>query len=144
MNMIINIGAFGILTVLWLGFAAALIFNQTILDTVWQSFRGLPWVVQGVIWLLVLPVTAGLWIRETEWPLWLRLVVVPPAVLCSRRQPGRLSDQPKGRCAHLQPDSSQGPGHHPLPLGRFHTSARTPAGGTGSLRAFQSGPRSRI
>ena len=42
MNMIINIGAFGILTVLWLGFAAALIFNQTILDTVWQSFRGLP------------------------------------------------------------------------------------------------------
>jgi hypothetical protein len=76
MNMVINIGAFVILGLLWLGFAAALIFNQAILDNVWQSFRGLPWVVQGVIWLLVLPVTAGLWIRETSWPLWLRLVLV--------------------------------------------------------------------
>jgi len=35
MNMIINIGAFAILGVLWLGFAAALLFNQAILDTVW-------------------------------------------------------------------------------------------------------------
>jgi hypothetical protein len=76
MNMIINIGAFVILGLLWLGFAAALIFNQTILDTIWQSFRALPWAVQGIIGLLVLPVTAGLWIWETEWPLWLRLVLV--------------------------------------------------------------------
>jgi hypothetical protein len=49
MNTIINIGAFAILSVLWLGFAAALIFNQAILDTVWQSLRALPWAVQGVI-----------------------------------------------------------------------------------------------
>ena len=76
MNMIINIGAFVILGVLWLGFAAALLFNQAILDSVWQSFRALPWAVQGVLWLLVLPVTAGLWIWETSWPLWLRLVLV--------------------------------------------------------------------
>jgi len=76
MNMIINLGAFVILTVLWLGFAAALVFNQALLDTAWQSFRALPWVVQGVLWLLVLPVTAGLWIWETSWPLWLRLVLV--------------------------------------------------------------------
>jgi hypothetical protein len=76
MNMIINIGAFSLLTILWLGFAAALIFNQAILDTVWQSFRALPWAVQGVVSLLLLPVTAGLWIWETEWPLWLRLALV--------------------------------------------------------------------
>ena len=42
MNMLINIGAFGILAILWLGFAAALVFNQAILDTVWQTLRGLP------------------------------------------------------------------------------------------------------
>ena len=42
MNMIINIGAFAILTLLWVGFAAALIFNQTLLDTAWQMLRGLP------------------------------------------------------------------------------------------------------
>jgi hypothetical protein len=76
MNMIISIGAFVILSALWLGFAAALIFNQTILDTVWQSFRGLPWVIQGAVWLLVLPVTAGLWVWETDWPVWLRLILV--------------------------------------------------------------------
>ena len=76
MNMIINIGAFVILSALWLGFAAALIFNQAMLDNVWQSFRALPWALQGIIWLLVLPVTAGLWIWETNWPLWLRLVLV--------------------------------------------------------------------
>jgi hypothetical protein len=76
MNMIINIGAFVILTLLWLGFAAALIFNQTMLDTVWQALRALPLIVQVLVWLLVLPVTAGLWIWETSWPLWLRLVLV--------------------------------------------------------------------
>ena len=76
MNMIINIGAFAILTLLWVGFAAALIFNQTLLDTAWQMLRGLPFIVQAVVWLLILPVAAGLWIWETSWPLWLRLVLV--------------------------------------------------------------------
>ena len=76
MNMIINIGAFAVLTILWLGFAAALIFNQAILDTAWQMLRGLPFIVQAVIWFLILPVATGLWIWETSWPLWLRLVLV--------------------------------------------------------------------
>jgi hypothetical protein len=76
MNMIINFGAFAILGILWLGFAAALIFNQALLDTAWQTLRGLPFIVQAVVWLLVLPVAAGLWIWETSWPLWLRLVLV--------------------------------------------------------------------
>jgi hypothetical protein len=76
MNMIINIGAFAVLTILWLGFAAALIFNQAFLDAAWQMLRGLPFIVQAVIWSLILPVAAGLWIWETSWPLWLRLVLV--------------------------------------------------------------------
>lgn len=76
MNMIINIGAFAILTLLWLGFAAALIFNQSLLHTVWQALRNLPFIVQAVIWLFILPVTLGLWIWETSWPLWIRLILV--------------------------------------------------------------------
>lgn len=76
MNMLINIGAFAILSILWLGFAAALVFNQALLDTAWQMLRSLPLIVQGVIWLLILPVATGLWIWETAWPLWLRLVLV--------------------------------------------------------------------
>jgi len=76
MNMIINLGAFAILSLLWLGFAAALIFNHAMLDTVWQALQALPIVIQAVVWLLVLPVAAGLWICETSWPLWLRLLLV--------------------------------------------------------------------
>lgn len=76
MNMIINISAFAILSVLWLGFGAALLFNQALLDSTWQFFRGMPFVFQAVIGLLVLPLVAGLWIWETSWPLWLRLILV--------------------------------------------------------------------
>jgi hypothetical protein len=76
MNMIINISAFAILTLLWIGFAAALIFNQAILDSVCLSFRGLPFIVQALVGLLVLPVALGLWIWETSLPLWLRLLLV--------------------------------------------------------------------
>jgi len=42
MNMLINYSAFVILAILWLGFAAALIFNPTLLDNTWQFFRGMP------------------------------------------------------------------------------------------------------
>ena len=75
-NTIISFGAFAILTLLWLGFGAILIFNQAILDSVWQSFRGLPWAIQGVVWLLILPVALGLWVWESPWPLWIRLILV--------------------------------------------------------------------
>jgi hypothetical protein len=42
----------------------------------WEWIRGLPLIVQGVVWLLFLPVVAGLWVWETTWPLVMRLVVV--------------------------------------------------------------------
>jgi ABC-type amino acid transport system permease subunit len=75
-NRVINIFAFSILTLLWLAFGAALLFNRELLDTVWQSFRSWPLVIQIVVGLLVLPVTLGLWIWQTSWPLWLRLILV--------------------------------------------------------------------
>jgi hypothetical protein len=76
MNMIFNIGAFAVLSILWLGFGAALVFNQPMLDTVWQALRGLPLIFQGIVWLLALPVTLGLWVWESAWPLWIRLLLV--------------------------------------------------------------------
>ena len=75
-DRIINIFAFTILTVLWLGFAAALLFNPDMLDTTWQAFRGWPIILQLIVGLLVLPVVLGLWIWQTSWPLLLRLVLV--------------------------------------------------------------------
>jgi hypothetical protein len=75
-DRIINIFAFAVLTLLWLAFAAALLFNSSMLDTFWQSFRSWPLIVQLVVGLLVLPVVLGLWIWETSWPLLLRLILV--------------------------------------------------------------------
>ena len=76
MNMMINIAAFAILGILWLGFGGALIFNQALLDVVWQFFRGMPLAVQVIVGFLALPVVLGLWIWETSWPLWIRLILV--------------------------------------------------------------------
>ena len=76
MHIIINIGAFAILSILWLGFAVGILFNQSILHTVWQTLRSLPFLIQALVWLLVLPVALGLWIWETSWPLWIRLILV--------------------------------------------------------------------
>jgi len=76
MDQIIGITAFVILTLLWLGFLAALVFNRGSLDRGWPSFRRLPLVVQLVLALLVLPVVVGLWIWHTSWPTWVRLAWV--------------------------------------------------------------------
>ncbi len=76
MDTIIGISAFGILTGLWLAFGAALLLNRALLDKTWQSFRNLPLVLQLVIVLLTLPVVVGLWVWQTRWPIWMRLVLV--------------------------------------------------------------------
>jgi hypothetical protein len=74
-DRIINIVVFAVLTLLWLGFAAALIFNRPMLDTSWHVFRSWPFIIQLLVGLLVLPVVVGLWIWETSWPLLLRLIL---------------------------------------------------------------------
>ena len=68
--------AFVIFLLLWLGFGAALVVSQGSLHDAWHWVRALPLVVQGLVWLLFLPVMVGLWIYETAWPLVLRLVVI--------------------------------------------------------------------
>jgi hypothetical protein len=61
---------------LWVGFFAALVFDPATLDRVWQAVAGLPLVAQAVVWLLFLPLTAGLWVWQTDWPLVVRLVLI--------------------------------------------------------------------
>ena len=67
---------FGMFALIWIAFAAGLIWSQGSLDEAWQSVRSLPLIVQAVVWLLLLPVMIGLWIWETSWPLVVRLVLV--------------------------------------------------------------------
>ena len=67
---------FGIFALIWVAFGAGLVLSQGSLDQSWQAIRGLPLIVQAVVWLLFLPVMVGLWIWETTWPLIVRLVLV--------------------------------------------------------------------
>jgi hypothetical protein len=67
---------FVLFAVIWIAFAVALVWSQGSLDAAWQSIRSLPLGVQGVVWLLFLPVMLGLWIWETTWPLVIRLSLV--------------------------------------------------------------------
>jgi ABC-type amino acid transport system permease subunit len=67
---------FAIFAVVWVAFAAGLIFSQGSVDQAWQTIRELPLIVQIVVWILFLPVMIGLWIWETTWPLVVRLVLV--------------------------------------------------------------------
>ena len=61
---------------LWVAFGVALLWSQGSLDQAWATIRGLPLVVQLVVWLLFLPVMAGLWIWETTWPLVIRVLAI--------------------------------------------------------------------
>ena len=76
MEQLFNVAVFVLFTALWAGFAVALIWSQGSLDQAWQWITGLPLILQGVVWLLFLPVVAGLWVWETSWPLVWRLLIV--------------------------------------------------------------------
>jgi hypothetical protein len=74
--MVENGVLFGIFALIWIAFAAGLIWSQGSVDQAWATIREWPLIVQAVVWLLFLPVMIGLWIWETTWPLLVRLVLV--------------------------------------------------------------------
>lgn len=76
MESAFNVAVFVIFAVLWIGFAYALIASQGSLDAAWQWIRDLPLLVQLVVWLLFLPVVAGLWIWQSDWTTAVRLLLV--------------------------------------------------------------------
>jgi len=73
---LINHVAFAVLSLLWLAFGAALLTNPEVLQAVWQTFSDWHWVVQALVTLVTLPVVLSLWIWQTSWPFWLRLIIV--------------------------------------------------------------------
>lgn len=56
---------FVVFAIIWIAFGVGLVASQGSLDTAWQWVRDLPWVAQGLVWLLFLPVMISLWIWET-------------------------------------------------------------------------------
>jgi hypothetical protein len=67
---------FVVFAIIWVAFGAALVFSQGSIDQVWAAIGSLPWPVQALAWLLLLPVMAGLWVWESSWPMLVRLTIV--------------------------------------------------------------------
>jgi len=63
-----------IFATLWVGFAIALVVNREWLDLLWNWVRALPAVAEIIVWVLFLPIMAGLWIWESSWPTLVRLL----------------------------------------------------------------------
>jgi hypothetical protein len=74
--LVFSIFAFAVLTILWLGFGVGLFLNRELLPKVWRLFRSWNVLLQFLVALLVLPVVLGLWIWQTRWPIWARLILV--------------------------------------------------------------------
>ena len=56
-----------VFAVLWVAFVTALIVNRGWLDVFWNWLQALPSAPRIIIWVLFLPITAGLWIWESSW-----------------------------------------------------------------------------
>ena len=67
---------FGVFALIWIALGVGLIWSQGSIGQAWESIRGLPLIIQALVWLLFLPVMIGLWIWETTWPLLVRLILV--------------------------------------------------------------------
>lgn len=59
---------FAVFALLWFVVIVSIVLNPAAVDDVWRQIGALPIIVQLVAWLLFLPVMAGLWIWETDWP----------------------------------------------------------------------------
>jgi hypothetical protein len=97
---------------LWAGFFAALVLDPATLDRAWQAVAGLPLAVQAIVWLLFLPLTAGLWVWQTDWPLVVRLVLIAGIagwnlLTFLPRRGATASATPTGAVAPATPDASE-------------------------------------
>ena len=61
---------------LWAAVGVALIRDRARLDAAWQRIRRLPLPVQGVVWLLFMPVLVGLVVWRARLPLAGRLATI--------------------------------------------------------------------
>ena len=67
---------FVVFAIVWVATGAGLVLSQGSVDQAWDTIRGLPLIVQAIVWLLFLPVMIGLWIWESTWPLLVRATLL--------------------------------------------------------------------
>ena len=73
-SRVLSTYAIVILAMLWVGFAVALVVNREWLDWLWDWVRALPSVTETLVWVFFLPITLGLWIWQSSWPTFVRLL----------------------------------------------------------------------
>lgn len=61
---------------IWVAFAVVLVRDPPRVDAAWRRVRAQPLVLQGFVWLLFLPVLAGVYVWRTGWPRVARLAIV--------------------------------------------------------------------
>jgi hypothetical protein len=71
---VMTIYANAIFVMLWVGFVIALIANREWLDVIWNWVQILPMVPRIIIWTIFLPIMVGLWIWESSWPAFGRML----------------------------------------------------------------------
>ena len=61
---------------LWVAFGLAIVRSQSSLDAAWRRVRALPLPLEGLAWLLFLPLLVGLAIWRRSWPTAARATVI--------------------------------------------------------------------
>jgi hypothetical protein len=75
-TFVFNVVVWLLFTVLWVAVVGALAFSPATLDEVWQAARRPAILIQAVVWLLFLPIMAGLWIWQRPWAAAIRLMLL--------------------------------------------------------------------
>jgi hypothetical protein len=75
-TFVFNVVVWLLFTVLWVAVVGALAFSPATLDEVWRASRRPAILIQAVVWLLFLPIMAGLWIWQRPWAAAIRLMVL--------------------------------------------------------------------
>lgn len=67
---------FVLVAILWVAFGAALVTSAGGLDELWTWVRDQSTLIQGVMWVLLLPWMVALAIWESSWVLWVKLTLI--------------------------------------------------------------------
>jgi hypothetical protein len=73
---VFNVVVFVLFAGLWLVLAMALLTRPDAATAVWHELRGRSMVLQLIVWVLFLPVTAALWLWSRPWPTALRATLI--------------------------------------------------------------------
>jgi len=74
-SMAVSIIIFAIVVAFWLAIGWYGITKSGGISELWERFRDLPLLAQGVGGLLLLPWVLAVWVAQTAWPLWSKVLL---------------------------------------------------------------------